>query len=783
MADVDPVPQEEVENPAVSNAASTEEFANSLSRFAGSTNATDRADAVKKLQGSAFGEKGADADEEEDIVDARMRAYWKGILHPDTNTRGLYDFAQLLIMIWLGYMLPTRLAFNKSATGAIEVALDLVIDASVWVDMYMQMRMCSYDKKTKKLIHDPAKIRKDYLRSWFLIDFFSVVPADQVLLAVGTMLSENTSSDTSMKLGLDLIELSVSVRLMRLLRLVRLLKLKDLLNLDKIIHSLYIFTHHFGITKLQLAFYFRLFFLVALIVSSGHFLGCIWLMLGRHNVLQMVNPEGWMVSAYEQDTVNHTKDFVACTGDGFDAIAWNLKHGQACQNLGGPSHACVPIPPQAPYDVDCSWIMDRAESAGGTGNSKGVGASESEQYLSAFYFSLVTVTTVGYGDILPDTPAEKQFVILCIITGAFLYAYVIGDFTLLLTNLSQERDEYDSKMRSVNDLLSYIEAPPELRQKVQNYYDFKYRNKEGKSELIEELPTPIQDALIQHRYGRLIARVPFFATLTPRAVVELCMQLKSFTVPPRDSIMRQGEWNDELLILSKGAAKTQDRDKAGRFTSYEVGSFWGELQFLGLERQRTLTVVATTYCEVASLAPGCVDKLKYGIQVNQRLEAYAAVRQSVELSIARGEEVDMVRISKELEERYLELDEGTVDEDAPPPVEKIQVNTEEGGQLSEVVMDTLYELQKAQRASEIQLARLNEKTNAQLASMMQALDSMQTQLKEQGEAQAAAAAAAAEAFAEVRADVQRAGTNAASPSGRAEAKPPTLELDEDVADS
>ena len=170
MADVDPVPQMEVDNPAAesegpgSKGASDEEFAKSLSRFGGSTNAADQAKALKKLQGATFGDKAADMDEEEEEVDTRMRQYWHGILHPDTNTRGLYDFGQLVIMIWLGYMLPTRLAFNKSATGAFEVTLDLVIDFSVWVDMYMQMRMCSYDKKTKKLIHDPVKIRRDYLR-------------------------------------------------------------------------------------------------------------------------------------------------------------------------------------------------------------------------------------------------------------------------------------------------------------------------------------------------------------------------------------------------------------------------------------------------------------------------------------------------------------------------------------------------------------------------------------------------------------------------------------------
>ena len=70
-------------------------------------------------------------------------------------------------------------------------------------------------------------------------------------------------------------------------------------------------------TKLQITFYFRVFFLVMIIVSSGHFLGCIWLMLGRFNVLQIQNPCGWMVSAYAQDdefgmfSINNTKDFVS----------------------------------------------------------------------------------------------------------------------------------------------------------------------------------------------------------------------------------------------------------------------------------------------------------------------------------------------------------------------------------------------------------------------------------------------------------------------------------------
>jgi potassium voltage-gated channel Eag-related subfamily H protein 7 len=198
-------------------------------------------------------------------------------------------------MMYLGYLLPVRLAFTMTASGPAEVMVDLIIDLSVWIDMFLQMRMCSYDAKTKVLIHDQKQIKKDYMRTWFLVDFFSVVPADQILLVVGTVMVEH---DSLFELGSVLLDYSVSARLMRLLRLVRLLKINDLLNMDKVTHQLYEVMKTFGVTKLQIAFYFRVFFLVVLILASGHFLGCIWLMLGRHNVLKQTNPEGWCAAEF-----------------------------------------------------------------------------------------------------------------------------------------------------------------------------------------------------------------------------------------------------------------------------------------------------------------------------------------------------------------------------------------------------------------------------------------------------------------------------------------------------
>jgi hypothetical protein len=43
----------------------------------------------------------------------------------------------------------------------------LIIDASVMVDIFLQMHMYYYDDKTRRLVTDQKAIKRDYLRSYF----------------------------------------------------------------------------------------------------------------------------------------------------------------------------------------------------------------------------------------------------------------------------------------------------------------------------------------------------------------------------------------------------------------------------------------------------------------------------------------------------------------------------------------------------------------------------------------------------------------------------------------
>lgn len=68
--------------------------------------------------------------------------------------------------------------------------------------------------------------------------------------------------------------------------------------------------------------------------------------------------------------------------------------------------------------------------------------SVGEQYVSALYWSITTMATVGYGDIKPQTTQERIAVIFIMIISGGVYAYIINDIGKLVSNYNVLAGEY-----------------------------------------------------------------------------------------------------------------------------------------------------------------------------------------------------------------------------------------------------------------------------------------------------------------------------------------------------
>lgn len=63
---------------------------------------------------------------------------------------------------------------------------------------------------------------------------------------------------------------------------------------------------------------------------------------------------------------------------------------------------------------------------------------DEELYITAFYFTVTTLVTVGYGDITPYSLEEKVLCILLMLVGVISFSFTTGALASIITS-------YDSK--------------------------------------------------------------------------------------------------------------------------------------------------------------------------------------------------------------------------------------------------------------------------------------------------------------------------------------------------
>lgn len=55
-------------------------------------------------------------------------------------------------------------------------------------------------------------------------------------------------------------------------------------------------------------------------------------------------------------------------------------------------------------------------------------------YIHAFYFTVTTMTTVGYGDMSANTSLERIFCILLMVLGVIVFTFISGALASVLSS-------------------------------------------------------------------------------------------------------------------------------------------------------------------------------------------------------------------------------------------------------------------------------------------------------------------------------------------------------------
>ncbi|WOL01330.1 potassium channel KOR2-like isoform X2 [Canna indica] len=173
------------------------------------------------------------------------------------------------------------------------------------------------------------------------------------------------------------------------------------------------------------------------------------------------------------------------------------------------------------------------------------------RYITSLYFCIVTLATVGYGDIHAVNNREMIFIMIYISFTMILGAYLIGNMTALIVKGSKT-EQFRDKMTDVIKYMNRNKLGKDIRSQIKSHLRLQYESTYNKASVLEDIPLAVRSKISQTLYLDFIREVPLFQGCSEEFLNQIVMGLYEEFFLPGEVIVEQGSPVDQLYIISQG---------------------------------------------------------------------------------------------------------------------------------------------------------------------------------------------------------------------------------------
>ena len=302
-----------------------------------------------------------------------------------------------------------------------------------------------------------------------------------------------------------------------------------------------------------------------------------------------------------------------------------------------------------------NWMAAFGEATGGHGLAL-VQPYDDEhwpEYIVAFYWSVCTMTTVGYGDILPTNHREMVFVSVSMIIGGAYFGYMIALMSALVSKQDANTTLYREKIDAVRSYVRSRHLPKDLQIRVVRYFKHFMHKRSAfpESQIIMEMSSFLRNEVAMHLVDDNMYKIPFFRFLIrkdPFFITKLISLFKPILCAPGDYVVTVGEIGREMYVLNKGELEIVRAD-GSLLKTLQAGSYFGELSILAPRGQlRSMSVRAKTMSELTSISKDDLFEAFQdfpGLLLEMRCIAIAQYPHNADLPPGLRETVESIRAS------------------------------------------------------------------------------------------------------------------------------------------
>lgn len=446
-------------------------------------------------------------------VEARLADIKKNeryLIRPDTEFMAKWDLVLLMALLFTALVTPYEVAFLETSMNGM-FAVNRFVDFIFIIDMVINFNLIYLDNDGRP-IKAKRLIAKHYLGSWFPLDFITVLPYDSLALM-----------PTGDEGGGQAAATSGHAQIFRLFRVLRLLKLLRMSRAARILER---WETRIGISAADAGLMGLFLFLTGI----NHWLACLW---GLGANIQDANKYTWMTAWL--DGQEGTAAFCK-TGDWLESeLQMAASNNAACEEAG--------------CDYGLNAFYRRFE---GNATFPEFHCWQPEQvYAACLHWSMMTVTSIGYGDITPTNTLEYIGCVVFMLVSGVSWAMIIGRICGLAAAGDPVVKQYNSARANMDRIMEHMHVPPDLRQSIRMYM------KHTKSAMEQRYRQDALQLLSPSLVGQITDQGSSFMTKCPVSWMvpmtiglrsDLLKRMGTESYPPKEEIPS----SERMNILKKG---------------------------------------------------------------------------------------------------------------------------------------------------------------------------------------------------------------------------------------
>ncbi|XP_070835148.1 voltage-gated delayed rectifier potassium channel KCNH5 [Chaetodon trifascialis] len=253
-----------------------------------------------------------------------------------------------------------------------------------------------------------------------------------------------------------------------------------------------------------------------------------------------------------------------------------------------------------------SWLYQLAISIGspyryntsGSGQWEG-GPGKDSLYITSLYFTMTSLTTIGFGNIAPTTDGEKIFSVAMMMVGSLLYATIFGNVTTIFQQMYANTNRYHEMLNNVRDFLKLYQVPKGLSERVMDYIVSTWSMSKGidTEKVLSICPKDMRADICVHLNRKVFNEHPAFRLASDGCLRSLAVEFQTTHCAPGDLIFHAGESVDTLCFVVSGSLEViQDDEVIAILGKGDVFGdvFWKETTLA----HACANVRALTYCDL-----------------------------------------------------------------------------------------------------------------------------------------------------------------------------------------